>query len=239
MFFFVDPADCLFYCKVDYQCERYEECITFCTIAEKNSKLHNDKLNLKIWRAKSLFKVYKREQRYLRLKSLSKSEYYQLHKKCYEKTKEVIGILGMALDNDCLDSEGSKMFDLAMMDYIHGTNKLNDCKRCYLCRRKIINKLPDKEDKQQKQTSEREEAKHQPIDGNETNTAAVSTPGKCASRDKPAKDSKLVQSHPIPNSLLDRFTGSVPTPVNLKIFSSSAMGQQWKLVKEKFMHQSK
>ena len=70
----------------------------------------------------------------------------------------IIGNLGMALDNDCLDSEGSKMFDLAMMDcIIHGTNKLKDCKQFYLCRRKLINKLPDKEDdEQQKQTSEKE-----------------------------------------------------------------------------------
>ena len=29
------------------------------------------------------------------------------------------------------------MLDIAMMDYIHATNKLNDCKRCYLCRKRL------------------------------------------------------------------------------------------------------
>ena len=50
--------------------------------------------------------------------------------------KKVILTLGILLDENAIDEEGSKVLDLAMVEYIRTTNNLNACKRCLLCRSK-------------------------------------------------------------------------------------------------------
>lgn len=55
---------------------------------------------------------------------------------CFTYMKEVILLLGNALDQNMLDAEGSKLLDWAMIDCISTTNQLHCCKRCLLCRKK-------------------------------------------------------------------------------------------------------
>lgn len=161
---------------------------------KKESCSLSDKENLeaKVIRAKALYYMYKNEEGKLRFCSstYSKDEHFKALQKCYDKTKEVISLLGMAHDKSSLDSEGSKMLALSMMDLIHTTNKLNDCKRCYLCWKRLTIK---------EKASETEGA---------------------------SDHSKLIRSHPIPHSLLNRFAQSVPTKSNLKIFRLTAEGTQ-------------
>lgn len=184
--------------KTTYKYGRYTECISWCQKKENCSSSDSEILQTNIIHAKALFHSYKYEQNKLRfcLSNSTKDEYYRALKKCYEKTKKVISLLGVAHDNSCLDSEGSKMLGLSMMDLIHSTNELNDCKRCYLCWKRLA-----------------------------TNPEEM-----CDSKGR-SRHSKLVRSHPISCSLLDRFAQSVPTGRNLKIFRSSAEGTQMEMQK--------
>lgn len=74
----------------------------------------------------------------MKLKSTVSPEHglQKLINECFAKTKESILLLGTAHDHNYLDDDGSKLLDWAMIDFIRETNKLDDCKRCLLCRRK-------------------------------------------------------------------------------------------------------
>ena len=111
------------------------ECISWCMKKEGSSLSDSEDLQLKVIRAKALYYLYKSEQS--KLRTFTEDEYYKAYQRCYDKTREVIGLLGVAHDKGGLDSEGSKLLVLSMMDYIHTTNKLNDCNRCYLCWKKL------------------------------------------------------------------------------------------------------
>ena len=60
--------------------------------------------------------------------------YRAKHKQCYEKAKVAIGKLGAAMDGNFLEKkeEELRMLDMAMIDYLQETNKLE---RCLLCRK--------------------------------------------------------------------------------------------------------
>lgn len=75
---------------------------------------------------------------FLKLKSTISPEHelQKLINECFTKTKESILLLGTAHDHNYLDDDGSKLLDWAMIDFIREANKLDDCKRCLLCRRK-------------------------------------------------------------------------------------------------------
>jgi hypothetical protein len=55
---------------------------------------------------------------------------------CFNGMKEAIALLGMGLDSNILDDEGSKLLDWAMIDCLSTTNQLDQCNRCFLCRQK-------------------------------------------------------------------------------------------------------
>ncbi len=67
---------------------------------------------------------------------MDKEEEKRLVNECFESIKEVISLLGTALDEIYIDQEGSKLLDWSMMDCIRETNQLNLCKRCLLCRQR-------------------------------------------------------------------------------------------------------
>ena len=89
-------------------------------------------------KAKVLFHLYRREQKYLRrhISSLNQQDAGQKTASCYSKAEECIKLLGKAHDNQAIDSEGSKMLDQCILDYIRETNEMNKLKRCLLCRNK-------------------------------------------------------------------------------------------------------
>ena len=121
-------------------CYKYKEYAKCSLMYEKIKSCLNDasKLRLKkkaqLTQAKALYHQYKRE-----MQSLNEfrgiKEYRIRHSKCFARAKQVIMILGAALDYEYIDAEGSKYLDMTMIDYIVETNDLKSCKRCLLCRK--------------------------------------------------------------------------------------------------------
>ena len=96
-----------------------------------------DQINqAQLLKGKSLFYMYQPKIRYLmkNRQEIQKMEIKLLETECFSAIKETIQIFGHAFDSGYLDSEGSKLFDWAMMDCIREINRLNLCKRCLMCR---------------------------------------------------------------------------------------------------------
>jgi len=225
-FVFTDYDDCKRCCESSYTYELYLECVYWCQKLERYCRCAESKelLRYKVLKAKVLFNLYKREQAKLKASALHMGkEFSELHNQCYSKTKEVISTLGVAFDDGLLknDGEGMYMLDIAMMDYIFATNKLNDLKRCYLCQKRLSTASVKAE-----------------VIGNGAHVSATSSPstnngdntacGKISlpwNKDVPKHSkTKLIHSHLIPKSILDRFTQALPAPKNLKIFAASHTG---------------
>ena len=135
---FLDITSHLSYTLGCYQFGHHYKCyemsdfiLTSCHVAE----ITNKALLLK---GKSAYHLYHMEKTIP--KNLPPKQFHQRHASCYDKAREAIKALGKALDFDCIDKEGSKMLDIAMMDYALATNNLKDLKRCLLCR-KIVKAL--------------------------------------------------------------------------------------------------
>lgn len=128
--------------KACYQHREYMKCTKIFNIIEpmlisSYSELQESKM-AKLLYAKALFHLYMKCQRSLKKFSSDLKQYRLRHKSCYLKAKEVILKLGKALDEKCLDTEGSEFLDLSMIDYVNETNNLKSCRRCVLCRNKAV-----------------------------------------------------------------------------------------------------
>lgn len=78
--------------------------------------------------------------RKLKLSSFSEDMKKHQYELCFVPNKLAIATLGEALDQGYIDDEGSYMLDRAMMDSVFKANLLHQCKRCYLCRKKLHGK---------------------------------------------------------------------------------------------------
>ncbi len=56
-----------------------------------------------------------------------------LKNECFKSIEKVIQVLGSLNDESSLDKEGTRILDIAMVDYVRETNNLNSCQRCLLC----------------------------------------------------------------------------------------------------------
>ena len=63
---------------------------------------------------------------------MGEADIHERHNKCYMKARNAI----ISLGKSNLDSEGSCMLDITMMEYATETNRLDDIRRCLLCQRK-------------------------------------------------------------------------------------------------------
>ena len=208
-------------CENSYTYGLYLECVNWYQKLEAASETDEPKqlMKFKVYKAKSLFHLYKREQMKIKANELRiGKEFTILHKQCYSKTKEIISILGRALDDGCLDCdrEGLYMLDISMMDYIHATNKLNDLKRCYLCLKRLYIPQSATADSVPKVKAEvsQHATNHSEVTGNDSKCKSDRHVGAVKQRAK----SNLIHSHLIPKSILDRFTQALPAPKHLKIF---------------------
>lgn len=137
-----DSVELLAFARCCYQYCKHRECIEVTSKLIQLLKLHECDQSManeaKLLKAKSLFFHYQNKQHVFLQKrgegDIKKVE--KLKKECYECAKEAILLLGIALDHNFLDEEGSKLLDFAMIDYLRETNDLNYCQRCLLCRRK-------------------------------------------------------------------------------------------------------
>ena len=127
-------SDQILHCiELCYKFNLHDKCLKLCTTTNLPV---SDKLYL--YMGKALFHLYRKEQEYLwrHSKTLNQRDLDKKKSSCYDKTKECIKLLGTVLDQNCTDQEYSKMLDMAMLDYIREVNKLNNLKRCMLCREK-------------------------------------------------------------------------------------------------------
>lgn len=126
-----------------YQRGRYNECVdiseTVLKVADMDSShckySNQDLLLIKLIFGKSLYFIHKNTKKF---STPDKEASIPLHhkKRLLENVKRSILTLGILLDENAIDEEGSKVLDLAMMEYIRTTNNLIACKRCLLCRSK-------------------------------------------------------------------------------------------------------
>ena len=128
------------YSKGCYEYKHFTKCIK---IYEKYSKNvpdfdnHEDAQQMKLYKGKSLFHMYRRQAFQMRLFEergvKSGKEYKTAHKRCFDDARDSIDLLISAFDSGFIDDEGKKMLDLAVIDYSKETNKLNDFNHCLLC----------------------------------------------------------------------------------------------------------
>ena len=119
-------------------CYKYHKYVNCLKAFESINPIHDSKETdkAKLLHAKALFHLFQKEQRSLSKLSSSVKEYKVQHHSCYLKAKEIIQMLGAALDGGYLDAEASKFLDLSMIAYVSETNNLKPLKCCVLCRKR-------------------------------------------------------------------------------------------------------
>ena len=125
-----------FYIQCCYQSGKYTECIEWCNCILSTTSQEQITNTAMLLKGKSLYHIYQREQLLLvkRIGVMTAKQANLLQDRCYNKTEQVVKLLGKARDFHYIDTEGSKLLDFAMMDYLREVNKLGDCNRCMLCR---------------------------------------------------------------------------------------------------------
>lgn len=131
-----DIASTVDYLKYAYCEGRYTHCICICDSLLLDSAVTNcseeNMRSIKLVLGKSF---YFRHKNSLKSENPVSNTPFQ-KKENFKPLKKVIQILGSLMDVKCLDKEGDRILDIAMVDYIRETNSLNNCQRCLLCREK-------------------------------------------------------------------------------------------------------
>ena len=131
-----------------YKC--YRECEEWCVHIEKCSAIGELVLKAKLLRGKCFYYMYQKELFNLMDKSFFlggfSQEKYKFFYSCYmEKAFTAIQLLGSVYDANCIDEEGKKLLDFALMGYCNAANDgqipLRKHQRCMLClkRRSLAN----------------------------------------------------------------------------------------------------
>ena len=135
-FLILDAGGKLKYAESCFLYENYFEVVSVCS--EIPLMLNTaEKINqVQLLKGKAMFYMYQPKIFYLmkHRQELQKLEVKLLEAECFATINETIQVLGYAFDLGYLDSEGSKLFDWAMMDCIREINQLNLCRRCLMCR---------------------------------------------------------------------------------------------------------
>jgi len=134
--YFTDISSTINYLKGAYQGGRYNECVSLCESVLKETKMTNckseDIFTIQLYLGKSLYCKYRNARKY---SDINKEADVPSHRKkdSLGDVKKVILTLGILMDENRIDDEGRKYFDLAMVEYIQVTNNLSACRRCLLC----------------------------------------------------------------------------------------------------------
>ena len=140
MSLYLDLCTVTAYAEGCYQYGHFSECADICHKYFEVGNANKDNHTLKLLLAKSVYHIYRRQAFHVTemrdTQKIKRGKKYSLvHEECYGNARKVIDLLSTFLDDGSIDAEGSKMLDLAMIDYSRETNKLNECKRCLLCRK--------------------------------------------------------------------------------------------------------
>ena len=141
--YYIDTSGTVGYIQCAYERRRYNECVHITESVLKlvemdgsQNKYSSQSIQfIKLILGKSLYYAHKNTSKFSPTDKEASTPSY--HKKgLLVSVKKVILTLGILLDENVIDEEGSKVLDLAMIEYIRTTNNLNACKRCLLCRSK-------------------------------------------------------------------------------------------------------
>ena len=207
--------DTLLYAKLCYKYNMYKECDRQCNRLPDN-------VEAKILKAKSLYHICTQEYMLLeqRSNSLSKQMLQQELKHCHSKAKEIISILGRALDDNLslFDMECSEMLDLVMVKYMLNTNKLRDTRRCLLCR--VYQGFSSDSDNSSLVQPTAELSLSSTSDENTSDNTKFQQGPK-----KPKQKAKggLLASHLYPESILKQFFSAVPLAKGKKVCSVTGL----------------
>ena len=132
------------YALANFQYENFEDCISWCCHVIDILKLKKDWNHMIADCTNLLGKALGQQYSEYQLLLENQKDYFTAAdigkdrdiRKCYEMVKSCILTLGDALDLNAIDKEGSMILDFAMLDYAREVDKLNDCRRCLLCRQK-------------------------------------------------------------------------------------------------------
>ena len=132
-----DSQSLLLYAKCCYEFKNFFECVETCDAILRRKEAET-MMQTKVIKGKAKFHAYKRKlMEYVVNKNIRVTkEGSNILKECFNYMKEAISLLGNALDQNMLDTEGSTLLDWAMIDCVSTTNQLNLVKRCLLCRLK-------------------------------------------------------------------------------------------------------
>ena len=143
IFIYIDPKGQLNYAQGCYKFGCYAEADAVCSeLIESITPMDEEdkqkiKCMAKLLKGKAVFHCYQRKMMYYMVEKseISKPDEKTLINECFRCISESIDYLGTALDEVYIDQEGSRLLDWAMIDCTRETKWLNQCKRCFLCRR--------------------------------------------------------------------------------------------------------
>ena len=130
---------CLLYAEGCLNNKKYEESIEECLSIIESKDIDSSLLTkAKVLKGKALYYSYKRKWQTILLDKTmhTTKDGRAVIEECFRCMKEAISLLGEALDKNYLDAEASKVLDWTMIDCLQTANKLNDCRRCLLCRQR-------------------------------------------------------------------------------------------------------
>ena len=135
-FFFISAGCSLrayyFYVQCCYQSKKYTECIEWCNYVLGVTSQQHIVSTAVLLKGKSLYYTYQRDQLVLaeHIGVMTSKQASMLRDRCFRKIEQVVMLLGKAHDYHYIDTEGSKLLDFAMLDYLREANRLGDCNRC-------------------------------------------------------------------------------------------------------------
>jgi len=120
MVFPTDTSGNIRYAQGCYKNGNYDEAASICTDIIRSNPDEKTEHNhqAKQLKGKAVFQAYQRKMFYLmeNRNKIDRAEEKKLQEECFGRMKEVIGLLGTALDQFYLDEEGSRILDWTMMD---------------------------------------------------------------------------------------------------------------------------
>lgn len=124
--------------KYTYHEGRYTHCVCICDSLLDSTDANYSEENIRSIKLVLGKSIYFRHKNTLKFSEnpVSNIPFHDQKKERFKPLMKVIQILGSLMDEKCLDKEGDRILDIAMVDYIRETNSLNNCQRCLLCREK-------------------------------------------------------------------------------------------------------
>ena len=132
----IGDEDCITFIKTAYKHELYEECVRFCEVSSNHPNYYKPATLdiITLFHGKSSHHIFM--QNLIAIKNSPKTAhgYNEERRACFEDARQAIHLLGISLDNNSIDEEGSRLLDIASMQVISESSTIDT--RCLLCRSK-------------------------------------------------------------------------------------------------------